>query len=73
MPSNQFNREITAKGTARSSIAAARSLHGLDVPPCPYDRHRPTDWRLADSTLVVCGICHPPPAGLNNIVNVNPA
>lgn len=67
MPSPQLDREITAKGTARSSSGAvdlALELVG-ELPACPYDRHRSTDWRLAEGGPVVCGICHPPAPGLD--------
>lgn len=36
----------------------------MSTEACPYDGHRPSDWRLRDSRLVVCGVCHPPAAPL---------
>jgi hypothetical protein len=33
----------------------------IEHTPCPYDQHRPSDWRLDDRRLWVCGVCHPPP------------
>lgn len=33
--------------------------------PCPYRHHRATDWRLTAGGPVVCGVCHPPAAGLD--------
>lgn len=35
--------------------------------PCPYDHHRTSDWRLSAGGPTVCGICHPPAAGLDMV------
>jgi hypothetical protein len=32
--------------------------------PCRYEFHRRFDWRHPNSPLAVCGICHPPPDGM---------
>jgi putative DNA primase/helicase len=45
--------------------ANTASLRARDPSPCPYERHRPSDWRLADGGPRVCGICHPPAAGID--------
>jgi hypothetical protein len=45
-------------------LAAAVPLLAGDGAACPYDGHRLTDWRLAGGP-VVCGVCHPPAAGLD--------
>lgn len=57
----RFDREISATAGKRSSFGALRAL-GIndDAPPCPYPRHRETDWRLRDGGgPVQCGVCHP--------------
>jgi hypothetical protein len=38
----------------------AISKRGASNTPCPYERHRPTDWRLAVGGAVTCGVCHLP-------------
>ena len=32
---------------------------------CPYPRHAGHEWRLANGGPWVCGVCHPPVAGLD--------
>ena len=67
MASPKFDAEIAAKGVARSSMAATRLSSllrgGADV-VCPYPRHRSTDWQRRGGGPVVCGVCHPPAAGV---------
>lgn len=64
MPSPKFDQEIRGKGIARSSMGALAALGDIQLPVCPYDRHRLHDWRLAAGGPVVCGVCHPPAPGL---------
>lgn len=33
---------------------------GDGVTPCPYVRHRVSDWRRSPEHPWVCGVCHPP-------------
>lgn len=64
MGSEQVDREVTAKGVARSSFGALAALGDHQWAPCPHAAHRPTDWRRADGGPLTCGICHPPAAGV---------
>jgi hypothetical protein len=56
------DRLYDAKEAKAANVA---SLRARDPSPCPYERHRPSDWRLADGGPRVCGICHPPAAGID--------
>jgi putative DNA primase/helicase len=56
------NRLYDAKKPKAANLA---SLRARDPSPCPYEHHRPSDWRLADGGPRVCGICHPPAAGID--------
>lgn len=73
MGSPRFDAEVTARGTGRASVGALEIFTRGDWPPCMYERHRSSDWRLKDSTLVVCGICHPPVAPADQVVRVGEA
>jgi len=42
------------------------SLSSAALAPCPYPRHRPSDWVTPIGPLV-CGICHPPAAEFDGI------
>jgi hypothetical protein len=56
----------TNPGARRLQEQQSAVLGMVDDTPaiCPYDHHRPTDWRLAEGHIAVCGVCHPPAAGL---------
>lgn len=34
------------------------------TPACFHHHHRWSDWHLADSARVVCGVCYPPADGI---------
>lgn len=64
MGSEQINREVAAANRVRSSTSALDWLLSLGpLPPCPYEHHRDSDWRLPGHPWV-CGVCHPPAPGL---------
>jgi hypothetical protein len=43
-------------------MAAALAVVGVTGDPCPYPRHRETDWRTGPEKHWTCGVCHPPAA-----------
>lgn len=47
------------------AVAGGRVRTEAPLEPCPYPHHRGADWRLASGGPIVCGICHPPAAGLD--------
>lgn len=59
-----LDRERETAVRIRSSLKVAERLGiKLDGAPCPYVRHRGTDWRRPGGPLT-CGICHPPAPGV---------
>lgn len=56
-----INGDATA--LQRQLDAAAAAL-GSDGAPCPYPRHRSTDWRLTAEHPIRCGTCYPPARGI---------
>lgn len=54
-----------AAALQRRMTEAARFVRKLE--PCPYERHRPTDW-VTPTSQVTCGICHPPAAAFPGIL-----
>lgn len=72
-------RSLGTKETQGINGDAARLQRMLEISaammdgpadPCPYERHRASDWRLSAEHPVVCGICHPPAAGWENVERV---
>jgi hypothetical protein len=55
---------INGDATNLQRMLELAAKFGGDRPmdPCPYDRHRSTDWRGSEEHPWVCGICHPPAA-----------
>jgi hypothetical protein len=56
---------INGDAIALQRLLAAVPLLAGDGAACPYQDHRRTDWRLCAGGPVVCGVCHPPAAGLD--------
>jgi hypothetical protein len=56
---------INGRAIGLQRVLAAVDLRLCSDDPCPYDVHRATDWRLRAGGPVVCGVCHPPAAGLD--------
>jgi len=57
---------------AQAAPASPAKPPGLKYrPPCPYDRHRPTDWQTSPEHAVTCGVCHPPVPGIT-VIRVGP-
>lgn len=66
MASPTFDREISNRAAARSSMGALACVPaGFEIGPCPYCAHRGDDWQLASGGPMVCGVCHPPAPGLD--------
>lgn len=57
------NKDEQAEALSRWLDAALTAAAG-DLGACSYPAHRGTDWRLTAEHPVVCGVCHPPAAGL---------
>jgi putative DNA primase/helicase len=59
------DRHVSPSFTAKAANSATPSRQAGS--PCPYDRHRVTDWRLAEGGPRTCGICHPPVPGVEAV------
>ena len=58
----------TAPGVA-GSRAPFNESPGSIQPTCEHPSHRPSDWRMPDAAMWVCGVCHPPPRGALDLVH----